>query len=401
MMATSYALCLGVNAVDEYHYGSTKGLATADDSALKLHQLFFEVGMNTKCLIYKEASYLNVKKHLFILAENMVSGDTLYVSFSGHGARVTEEGKLSKQAKKYEDRGWCLYDRVVFYFELWEWARRFASGVRIVVLSDCCFSGLTGFAGMSLERLGDDAKTWMDHAELYNPIILESHRPMDFQVAPAVLVLSASARDSKAFEEGPYTVFMTSIIGSMMNNNSFNYLELYAQTVRDVTKMREEQTPRWHYVQGHQKNDLPHSNIFEIEKMEKSKELSAEQVQEYDIVAHSFYGVENQLQIEVANPHGTLNFVSLSRQTNDIPTNVDQTPNGTEPWVDPAHHHLILKFDRSGGGPNPIIVQNTLYYNDPTKKDVDVISVDITTGGSKGTGKKVKRAVAIVRKGAG
>lgn len=401
-MATSYALCLGVNAVDKKHYGTAKGYSTADDSAQKLHEHFLKAGIESTCLTHEEVLYEDVKSYLLSASEALVKDDTLYLSFSGHGARVTENAGFKEEALSYEDRGWCLYNRVVFYFELWEWARRFASGVNIVVLSDCCYSGIMDITSVHFEAFGgEDVKNWAEYEYLYEPIILNSHRPMEFQIPPAVLILSASARNSDSYESTKYTVFMESIIASMMNyGGDLNYFHLYAKLVKDVTAMRKKQTPRWHYIQGHVENNLPHLNIFNMEKSDTEHKLHMELAAAYEVVAHSFYGAEDQLRIEVANPNGNLNFLSLSRVKADIPSNVDQNVNGTEPWVHPTHHHLIIKFDETGAGtPNPIIVNDTHYYDDNPKMNVDVICAEVNGGSS--TGKKVKRAVAMVKEGGG
>jgi hypothetical protein len=71
-------------------------------------------------------------------AQTLVSGDYFLLSFSGHGGQVDdvtgdEDDKL--------DETWCLYDGQLIDDETYLALSRFATGVRIFVLTDSCHSG--------------------------------------------------------------------------------------------------------------------------------------------------------------------------------------------------------------------------------------------------------------------
>ncbi len=66
------------------------------------------------------------------------SGDTLLITVSGHGGKLhdyyNEEGDGRVET-------WCLYDRQFLGKEIFEQLAKFDYGVRILVISDSCFSG--------------------------------------------------------------------------------------------------------------------------------------------------------------------------------------------------------------------------------------------------------------------
>ena len=71
-------------------------------------------------------------------AKRLVSGDLFFLTYSGHGGQVPDV--TGEEADK-QDETWCLYDGQLIDDELYFELSRFASGVRILVLSDSCHSG--------------------------------------------------------------------------------------------------------------------------------------------------------------------------------------------------------------------------------------------------------------------
>jgi hypothetical protein len=72
-------------------------------------------------------------------SKSLVPGDIFFVFYSGHGGAV---GDPTSQRGLAET--WCLYDGHFLDDELYELWRGFEPGVRIVFISDCCYSGGMG-----------------------------------------------------------------------------------------------------------------------------------------------------------------------------------------------------------------------------------------------------------------
>jgi Caspase domain len=64
-------------------------------------------------------------------AENLKPNDFFLITFAGHGS----------QAFLNKNQTWCLFDRMVFDFELNQLWAKFHEGVRILCISDSCHSG--------------------------------------------------------------------------------------------------------------------------------------------------------------------------------------------------------------------------------------------------------------------
>lgn len=83
----------------------------------------------------------------------LIAGDLFVLSFSGHGVSLAEAG-----GDEAHDQAWCLFDNLLLDDELSQLWLLFAPGVRIVVVSDSCFSGsmLRDVSPEFLERLRNE-----------------------------------------------------------------------------------------------------------------------------------------------------------------------------------------------------------------------------------------------------
>ena len=77
-------------------------------------------------------------------AGSLAEGDTLFVSFSGHGFRQRD---TSRDERSGWDQGWCLWDGGMIDDRLAGYWRLFERGVRIVVVADSCYGGGAGRDG--------------------------------------------------------------------------------------------------------------------------------------------------------------------------------------------------------------------------------------------------------------
>jgi len=139
------SLNIGLNSVSTAHYGGWSGdLAACEFDAKDMAALASGRGMKSTMLLTKNGTRAKVLAALRAAAKSLVRGDFFFLTFSGHGGQVPD---VSGEEIDKLDETWCLYDGQLIDDELYLELGRFATGVRILVLSDSCHSGTVVRAG--------------------------------------------------------------------------------------------------------------------------------------------------------------------------------------------------------------------------------------------------------------
>ena len=140
--ATPRALSLhiGLNAVSDAAYSGWSGpLAACEFDANDMAAIAKARGMKPSVLLTKQATRAKVLAGLRGAAKALRAGDLFLLSYSGHGGQVPDVSGDEEDDK--QDETWCLYDGQLIDDELYFELSRFATDVRILVLSDSCHSG--------------------------------------------------------------------------------------------------------------------------------------------------------------------------------------------------------------------------------------------------------------------
>lgn len=139
-MAKGHSLHLGLNYVDPAHYGGWDGeLRACEFDANDMAAIAQALGYTeTTVLLTREAISGRLIWEMLRLAKTLEPGDLLFVSYSGHGGQIPDEGG---DEDDFYDETWCLYDRQLIDDEIYRLLGQFKAGVRIVTLSDSCHSG--------------------------------------------------------------------------------------------------------------------------------------------------------------------------------------------------------------------------------------------------------------------
>jgi len=93
---------------------------------------------SSQVLTEDDATKANVVSAICGAASTMASGDTLLLTYSGHGSQVDDVDSDESDA---QDETWCLYDQMLIDDELRQMWSQFKAGTRIFMLSDSCHSG--------------------------------------------------------------------------------------------------------------------------------------------------------------------------------------------------------------------------------------------------------------------
>ncbi|MDB4950198.1 MAG: hypothetical protein JWM27_2847 [Gemmatimonadetes bacterium] len=160
-MAKGICVNIGVNNVDPAHYcGGAPALKGCVNDACAMRALAKAHGFDAKDpLLDDKAVSQAVLGAIDGAASTLERGDTFLLTFSGHGGMVLDTNGDERVAP---DETWCLYDRQLLDDELCERWGCFKRGVRIVVLSDSCFSGGVLRLFEKYSRARSDAIEWLD-----------------------------------------------------------------------------------------------------------------------------------------------------------------------------------------------------------------------------------------------
>lgn len=185
-MAQGISIHIGINEVDETHYGKFESLNFAVRDAQNMADLAESADFNDVFVLadkVKRPESKDVISKIENAAKKLIGGDILLVTFSGHGAQIT--GNFEEPY----DQTWCLKDRQIFDDELGYLWSTFEKGVRIFFISDSCHSGTmattkftflekkkkvkTRFSKSRIKRLrtGEGDFIVNKHPEIYVPVI--------------------------------------------------------------------------------------------------------------------------------------------------------------------------------------------------------------------------------------
>jgi hypothetical protein len=135
-----YSLHIGLNSVNPAHYGGWNGrLHGCHNDADAMASIALERGVK-QCymLLSQEATIQKVIDAIHNLYKLAVCGDTVLISYSGHGGQYPDR---SGDEADGLDETWCLYDGELIDDDLRRLLSKFDTGVNVIVVSDSCHSG--------------------------------------------------------------------------------------------------------------------------------------------------------------------------------------------------------------------------------------------------------------------
>lgn len=263
-MATGISLHIGLNEVDEGHYGSKFQLDGCENDALAMDAIARVAGFSkVTTLLREQALSQTVLDAIDYAATTLKANDIFFLSFSGHGGLV-DNGP--GPADEPVDQAWALYDRFLIDDELYEKWTAFNPGVRIIVLSDSCFSGtITSFLQykLGIEAIPQDvldsppgkvraipldvaAEIYRRHYDLYSEIQLGLVDIHDEPVDASVLLIAACQEWQLALDQKPHGLFTQALLDVWQDGRfPSDYEVLWEATANEVIGANPQQTPKW------------------------------------------------------------------------------------------------------------------------------------------------------------
>ena len=252
--ANGMSLHVGLNAVSAPAYGGWSGpLAACEFDANDMASIARSKGMKTTVLLTQKGTRSNVLGAMRSAAKQLGAGDLYFLSYSGHGGQVPD---VTGEEPDKRDETWCLYDGQLIDDELYYELSRFATGVRIVVLSDSCHGGSVVRAGPpqpyaaipdQRPKLMPEAvamRTYRENKEFYDKLQRDvakaaGHAVIDPDVAlanvaasgrltaiagkfkPAVILISG-CQDNQTSMDGDHNGAFTEQLLRVWNDGAFN-----------------------------------------------------------------------------------------------------------------------------------------------------------------------------------
>jgi metacaspase-1 len=138
-MPQAISLHLGLNAVDPHAYKGWSGpLQGCENDAHAMQAIADARGFTSRLLLGADATRPNLLGAMDRAAAELAAGDLLLLTYSGHGAWLPDR---SGDEPDQRDEAWCLHDGLLIDDEIHDRLCSFAARVRVLVVSDSCFSG--------------------------------------------------------------------------------------------------------------------------------------------------------------------------------------------------------------------------------------------------------------------
>ncbi len=245
-MKKGISLHLGLNYVDPNHYDGWKGeLFACEADAKDMADLAEAQGFKPTSILTKKATAKTVKKEILKAAKALKSGDTFFLTYSGHGGQVPDTNGDEGQAGNLGDRmdeTWCLYDRQMVDDELAALYSQFKPGVRILVLSDSCHSGTVIKAS---RRMPEDRVRVLPPSKskavyLKNQAIYEAVQaginPSETQHIEATVLLISGCQDDQLSRDGDENGLFTGTLKRVWAGGQFigDYRYFHNSIVREM-----------------------------------------------------------------------------------------------------------------------------------------------------------------------
>ena len=227
-MAKGISLHLGLNLVDPKHYDGWDGkLLACENDARDMTKLAKAAGFKTQTILTAKALAEPVINAITKAADQLKTGDIFLFTYAGHGSQVPDR---NGDEPDKQDETYVLYDRQLVDDELYALWSRFAPGVRILVLPDCCHSGTnvrfalyrsanvnTGFRVMPADV---KARTYAKHRSLYDGI-QKNYRAGEKIAVNASVLLISGCQDNQLSADGKKNGLFTETLMKVWQSGAF------------------------------------------------------------------------------------------------------------------------------------------------------------------------------------
>lgn len=310
-MSTGISIHIGLNGVDASAYNGWAGtLSGCVNDANSMKAIADSLGYSSTLLLDSDATSSTVIQQIGSAARQLVAGDILLLTYSGHGG-IIDDATGGDPGDDGKDETWVLYDRMVLDDELEQMWTQFSPGVRVVVLSDSCHSGTVtrdippdaipaaGAGKVKPAGIAPSSKKEMLYSKIVQSGALDSHykgagsKPVVFRTIPtdvqaavyqknkdvystrqygalsknagtgATVLLISGCQDNQLSSDGDGNGLFTGTLLQVWSNGSFmgTYHDFHSQI---VSQMPPTQTPNY-FMTGPDNAAFESQNPFTVQ----------------------------------------------------------------------------------------------------------------------------------------
>lgn len=139
-MSVARSLHVGVDVVSSFRYGRRlTALSSSKIDAREFARVAAGRGYSAVTLVDDDATIAKVSDAIAAAARALRRGDSFVLTYSGHG--------MAGDTPAGFQQSWCLYDETLVRYGgegLDALLAKFRSGVRILIVANCCYSGARG-----------------------------------------------------------------------------------------------------------------------------------------------------------------------------------------------------------------------------------------------------------------
>jgi metacaspase-1 len=250
-MAKGYSLHIGINRANDTHYKSHLKLKWCVNDAEAMFQMATDSGYTPAKMLNEDATTGKFLAFVNEKADMLESGDIFLITFSGHGALCVD---TNMDEQDHMDEAWVFYDRMLLDDEAHICWAKFKPGVRVVIVSDCCYSGALldhEVCNPATHKHADNRSRFVsvneasrvihDNQECYLEVLRALPDIKPLQIQASVLQLMACRKNELALEydfymHGIFTYTLLEVWKNCHFTNYHNFLLVVAATIRRSTQ---------------------------------------------------------------------------------------------------------------------------------------------------------------------
>lgn len=256
-MAKGISLHIGLKYLDPQHYLIDGKLNAPEKDASDMQFICKNLKpafQTTKLLVNDQAKKVNVVSYIENASKILEINDLFLVSFSGHGGMLPNYN--SDDEETGYDQTWCLYDSMIVDDELSKLWLKFKQGVRILIISDSCYSG-------SIMKMVDEGKKrdkngyfskYIDEKlllqiykqnQVYYDSILKAPKTNHAVIKSKIIQLSACSDTEETTDGHPNSIF-TACLKKVWKSGGFqsNYDNFLNEISKNVKNFNPNQNPQ-------------------------------------------------------------------------------------------------------------------------------------------------------------
>jgi len=233
---------IGVNKYNPKFYKKIKDLPGCVNDAKYMNDLATANGYHSSMVINASAISNFFIDYLTSLSTDLVPGDNLLISFSGHGTKAEFDDKLCN--------GLCFYDRVVWDFEIKEIFSKFRNGVNLIWITDCCYAE-DNFRFVF--RQEGEIK-YLNPDQFVNFTAPKNDKWQNvFDIKCNLIQYASSSQYQVSYDLGRNGLFTEALRMAVRENPTGNYYKIFQLIERNIAKTGYPQTPKFIVLNG---NDI-------------------------------------------------------------------------------------------------------------------------------------------------